>query len=120
MKNLLITHKEVQLQLFLAISYGIMKHFPGYIIVADNLERDFQWRLVDADVPSGAAFKDGLVFYQIDKGCSAMNDIRIGVTVDHLREHADTFIDKVRGWLAASPLAKSVNYFPSPAPVIES
>jgi hypothetical protein len=88
MKNVILTHKELQLNLFLAVTYGLQNHDfgPNLHLVYEITERDFVWKVVEH------ATGKPLFYCYINKGDYQMNDLRLGVTVCYIRDQAETFL----------------------------
>lgn len=62
-------------------------------ILPEVLERDFQWKIVKhPTVASSGVNGKAIFYYQIDKGATQMNDVRLGVTTSYLREQAEKFL----------------------------
>lgn len=102
MKNVILTHNELQLNLFYAVSYGLMCQQPGknLHIIPDVLEREFQWRVVRHKTKESSAVSgETLFYYQINKGDYQMNDIRIGVTCSYLKEQAEKFLSEFQNYI---------------------
>lgn len=103
MKNVILTHKELQLNLFLAFSYGLMQQQPSQDlhIVADLKEEGhFEWGVYRHHQLMGCADDGELVFNKcINKGAYQMNDVRLGVTIDYLRDQANEFLKDLKEYL---------------------
>lgn len=101
MKNVILTHNELQLNLFYAVSYGLMCQQPGknLHIVPEILEREFQWRVVRHKTKESSAVAGEPIFYfHINKGDYQMNDLRLGVTTSYLREQAEKFLEEFKAF----------------------
>lgn len=99
MKNVILTHNELQLNLFYAVSYGLMCQSPGknLHIIPEVLEREFQWKVVQHPTRESSGVVGKPIFYfQINKGEYQMNDIRLGVTVSYLKEQAEKFLEEFK------------------------
>lgn len=95
MKNVILTHKELQLNLFHAFTYGLMQANVGenLHIVFDSNEREFIWKVVHYPTKESCAVAGKpLFFHQINKGEHEMNDVRLGVTTAYLRDQAEQFL----------------------------
>lgn len=99
MKNLIITHNEIQSNLFFAVTEGMQALYDGkYSIVGESKEREYEWRVVEGEIQS-SALRKAIFHYQINKGDYEMNDIRIGVTTSYIRDHAKKFITEFRAFI---------------------
>lgn len=100
MKNVILTHKELQLNLFIAYTYGLSKKELGddLIITYEITDTDFIWKVVkrtqDLQITLDGNVVEGkpLFFHHINKGEYRMNDVRLGVTVSYLEEQAIEFL----------------------------
>lgn len=95
MKNVILTHKELQANLFYSLTYGLMQADIGenLHIVYDVTDTDFIWKIVvHPTKESSAVAGRPIFFHHIHKGASMMNDVRLGVTVGYLREQAEKFL----------------------------
>lgn len=95
MKNCILTHNELQLNLFHAFTYGLMQANVGenLHIVFDSTEREYVWKVVHHPTKESSAVAGKPVFYHyINKGDYQMNDVRLGVTTSYLREQAEQFL----------------------------
>ena len=100
MKNVILTHKELQLNLFIAYTFGLSKKDVGddLIITYEITDTDFIWKIVkrsntvtislNGDVIEGKP----LFYHYINKGEYRMNDLRLGVTCAYLEEQAIEFL----------------------------
>lgn len=107
MKNVILTHNELQLNLFYAVSYGLQCQQPGknLHIIPEVLERDFQWKVVRHKTRESCAVAgENVFFYQINKGAYQMNDVRLGVTIQYLREEAEKFLAELQIFLKTKGL----------------
>ena len=101
MKNVILTHKELQLNLFIAYTFGLSKKDVGddLIITYEITDTDFIWKVVKRTdtIPlvNGqlqAAEGKVLFYHYINKGEYRMNDLRLGVTCAYLEEQAIEFL----------------------------
>lgn len=107
MKNVILTHNELQLNLFHAFTYGLMQVNVGenLHIVYDSTERDFVWKVVHHPEKEGSAVSGKpLFFHQINKGDYQMNDVRLGVTTAYLRNQAEQFLADFEKYKQGIPL----------------
>lgn len=103
MKNLIITHNEIQSNLFFAVTGGMQAMFDGkYAINGESKEREYEWKVTRSDKMESSALLPPLYYYQINKGAYEMNDIRIGVTSAYIRDHAKQFMADFRKFLNGS------------------
>lgn len=110
MKNVILTHNELQLNLFYAVSYGLMAQQPGknLHIIPEVMEREFHWKVVRYKTKESSGVAGEPVFYyQINKGAYQMNDVRLGVTVSYLREEAEKFLCELQAFLNKPPQTAS-------------
>lgn len=100
MKNVILTHNELQVNLFLAVSYGLSLRELPYgpkakprFIVWDTEAHGFLWRVVEHDKMEGCAVSGETLFrYFISKDVCQMNDVRLGVTIGYLKDQAEEFL----------------------------
>lgn len=106
MKSVILTHKELQLNLFLAVTYGLQNHNfgEGKQLVWDITETDYVWKVVEHPTRESAAVAGKPVFFgYINKGDYQMNDIRLGVTTSHIRDKAEKFLEDYHEYLKGVP-----------------
>lgn len=100
MKNVILTHKELQLNLFIAYTFGLSKKDLGddLIITYEITDTDFIWKVVkrtqDLQITLDGKVIEGkpLFFHHINKEEYRMNDLRLGVICAYLEEHAIEFL----------------------------
>jgi hypothetical protein len=104
MKNMILTHKEIQINLFLAMAYGLEERDWGYNLhlIHEVTDDEFRLRIVEHPTKESSAIAGKPVFYgNIPRWQSQMNDVRISVTVYHLREKFQQFIADFNNYMAA-------------------
>lgn len=106
MKNVIITHKELQFNLFEAFTSGLMSVNLGskdLFLSVDINERDYIWQVSKQGNP------EPIYWCYINKGEVHMNDIRLGVTINYLREKADEFLTGFNEFYYGTPQTGSVS-----------
>jgi len=107
MKNIIITHNEIQLNLFLAVTYGMEAMFDGkYAVIGESREREYEWRVVETHKIESSAYEKAIFYYHINKGDYQMNDLRVGVTTAYIRDEAEKFITEFRKFIADAGIKK--------------
>jgi hypothetical protein len=110
MKNVIVSHNELQLNLFHAVTYGLQNHDfgPGLFLVSDITEREYVWKVMKHTKREGAAVAGQTVFYgYINKGDFQMNDMRLGVTVCYIRDEAEKFLKNFQEYQNANYAPKT-------------
>lgn len=110
MKNVILTHNELQLNLFLAVTYGLQNHDfgPNLFLVHDITEREYVWRIVKHTKKEGCAVQGETIFFgYVNKGDYQMNDLRLGVTVGHIRDEAEKFLANFQAYQRANYAPKT-------------
>lgn len=94
MKNVILTHKELQLNLFHAVSFVldiiIKKMSKSFILTYPHSDNGFVWEVYHTDTRNSHL----IYSFKIDREEYQMNDLRLGVTIGYLREQAIIFLDK--------------------------
>lgn len=101
MKSVILSHKELQLQMFFAFATGFttQKMPKGYFLTfstdaSDGAEFSFEfWK--SASAPENG---DGKLLFRttINKGEHELNDVRLGVMTGYLRDRAYRFLAAVK------------------------
>lgn len=95
MKNVILTHNELQRSLFEAFTLGLaaQQSIPNIHIFGDSAESQFSWRAMEHHT-KGKADLDGKLIHQfyISKAVSQMNDVRPWETVAYLNDQAEVFL----------------------------
>lgn len=116
MKNVILTHNELQMNLFAAFAEGVCEGFQlpkGYFLKWIDDERFFNLQLCDSNA-------NKLFSYPIGKGEYQMNDVRLGVRVTYLKWQGQEFVRGVEEWfnekhrkefpITATDPPNSINY----------
>lgn len=117
MKNVILTHKELQHAIFMAFADGFCKGFQvpkGYFMTWSDDSKCFNlefWKA--ASVPENG---DGyeILKYGFNKGYHELNDVRLGMMVEFLRNKSANFIEMIDDWFKEKHRAE----FPTVPPEI--
>lgn len=109
MKNVIVSHNELQLNMFLAVTYGLQNHDfgPNLFLVNDITEREYVWKVMKSEKREGSAFGQPVFYGYINKGDFQMNDLRMGVTVCYIRDEAEKFLNNFREYQKANYVPKN-------------
>jgi hypothetical protein len=102
MKNVIFTHNELQMSLFLSFVEGLRYHkIPkGYFIAYDTEGEYFAFMLFrSATKPENGDAKE-LIRHKISKGDYQMNDVRPTIVIKYLSEMAHHFTNEVNSFLS--------------------
>lgn len=99
MKNVILTHKELQLNLFYCFIEGLRSGFdiPGYHVSGQDRHDHFTFELWSS--ANGTTDGKEILRHIINKGDYQLNDIRLGVTSAHLREESRQFKKLVKEFM---------------------
>lgn len=101
MKSVIADFKELQVNLFYAITNGMQERGPlgsdgDLHIIPEITREELQWRVMRHPTAAGCAVEGQLVHeYTIPRGFSQLNDIRLGVITSYLRDQARRFLEEV-------------------------
>lgn len=112
MKNVILTHNELQLNLFWAFTDGLKFKTLGLNLNlhGEVLERDYAWIVTEHPQIEGSAVQGKQIFqYRINKGDYQMNDIRIGVTVSYLRDQGEKFLSEFSDFMEGTGIDRLAN-----------
>ena len=103
MKNVILTHNELQINMFGAFAGAMCKTFrmpKGYFLSWSHTDQCFAFELwKSATAPEHGDGKRLLIYDEINRGCSELNDIRLGVMTAYFEPHAEKFINQVETWI---------------------
>lgn len=124
MKNVILTHKELQANMFVAFADAMCNTYrtpPGYFLTWSHSNTSFAFELWQ----SATEASDGkriLIYDEMSKGDSEVNDVRLGVMAPYFRDHSSKFLKQVEEWfsknigpfpvvpLPDNPLSRPANY----------
>lgn len=109
MKNVIASHKELQVNIFYAFTAGMQERGPlgpdkDLHVIAEVTDTDLQWRVMQHPTVAGSASSGQLVHeYRIPSGFSQLNDIRLGVITSYLRTQSQRFLEEVSAKFNVEP-----------------
>lgn len=102
MKNVILTHNELQINMFSAFAGAMCKTYKvpeGYFLTWSHTDHSFVFELwKSASSPESRDGKRILIYDEMNRGCSELNDIRLGVMVNYWQPHAQKFLNQVENW----------------------
>jgi hypothetical protein len=114
MKNVILTHKELQTQIFIAVAEGMIKSFNTpkgcfltYSIGNENFAFEL-WR--SATKPEKG---DGHALYrrEINKGLPQVNDVRVNLCALYIAQEAEKFLQDVNELLPQIGFVNEIKTF---------
>lgn len=106
MKNVILTHKELQLNLFYCFIEGLRSGFdiPGYHVSGQDCSDHFTFELWQS--ANGSVDGKEILRHLINKGAYQLNDVRLGVTSAHFRDESKQFKKLVREFMESANRTK--------------
>lgn len=101
MKSVIADFKELQVNLFYAITNGMQERGPlgpdgDLHIIPEITREELQWRVMRHPTAAGCAVEGQLVHeFRMHRGYSQLNDVRFGVITSYLRGQAERFLKEV-------------------------
>lgn len=97
MKSVIANHRELQVNLFYAITAGLEFYPlpPNLHVVPEVTETSLLWKIMKYPTRESCAVDGEVVFeFTIYRGYSQVNDVRLGVIVSYLRSQAQEFLSQ--------------------------